>query len=39
VDTFLHLLAAAGAVDHNEAELAIALLDEVRAMTWRLPHP
>jgi len=30
VDTHLRLLAGAGAVE---------LFDQVRAMTWRLPHP
>jgi len=39
VDTFLHLLATAGAIDTPQAERAISLFDEVRAMTWRLLHP
>ena len=39
VDTHLCLLAAAGAIDHPQADRAIALFDQVRAMTWRLLHP
>jgi len=39
VDTFLHLLAEAGAVDARQAGTAIDLFDQVRAMTWRLLHP
>ena len=39
VDTHLRLLAGAGAIDKNQANAALALFDEVRAMTWRLLHP
>ena len=39
VDTFLQLLTRASAVDRAQAERALALFDEVRAMTWRLLHP
>ena len=39
VDTHLRLLAQAGAVDIPRAGCALRLLDEVRAMTWRLLHP
>jgi four helix bundle protein len=39
VDTHLRLLIGAGAVDVTRTEEAIALFDEVRAMTWRLLHP
>jgi four helix bundle protein len=39
VDTLLELLSRAGAVDRARAEQALALFDEVRAMTWRLLHP
>ena len=38
-DTHLRLLAAAGAIDIQQAGDALQLLDEVRAMTWRLLHP
>ena len=38
-DTHMQLLATAGAVDATLALNAIALFDEVRAMTWRLLHP
>ena len=38
-DTHLRLLVAAGAVDADRASAALQLLDEVRAMTWRLLHP
>ena len=39
VDSHLRLLVHAGAVDAACASAALRLLDEVRAMTWRLLHP
>jgi four helix bundle protein len=39
VDTHLRLLIEAGAVDTRRTEQALALFDEVRAMTWKLLHP
>ena len=39
VDTHLHLLAGANAIDDKRAAMAIRLFDEVRAITWRLLHP
>jgi four helix bundle protein len=39
VDTHLRLLVAAGAVEAGAARRALGLLDEVRAITWRLLHP
>ena len=39
VDSHLRLLAHAGAIDIVAAGDTIRLLDEVRAMTWRLLHP
>jgi len=39
VDSHLQLLVNAGAIDSTAARQAIALFDEVRAMTWRLLHP
>jgi len=39
VDTHLRLLVDAGAVNSPQADAALRLLDEVRAMTWRLLHP
>jgi four helix bundle protein len=39
VDSHLHLLAQAGAVEMSRAGTAIRLFDEVRAMTWRLLNP
>jgi four helix bundle protein len=39
VDTHLRLLVAVGAVDPAAARRALGLLDEVRAITWRLLHP
>ncbi len=38
-DAHLRLLVAARAVDPAAARRALNLLDEVRAMTWRLLHP
>ncbi len=38
-DTHLRLLAAAGAGDAASTAEALALLDRVRALTWRLLHP
>ena len=39
VDTHLRLLVGAGAVNSPQADSAIRLFDEVRALTWRLLHP
>ena len=39
VDTHLRLLIGAGAVNATRIGHALALFDEVRAMTWRLLHP
>jgi len=39
VDTHLRLLLGAGAVSGRRAESALALFDEVRAMTWRILNP
>jgi len=39
VECHLRLLVRAGTVDHEGAEIALRLFDEVRAMTWRLLHP
>ena len=39
VDSHLRLLAGAGAVDRTQANKALGIFDEVRAMTWRLLHP
>ena len=39
VDTHLRLLAGAHAIDLSQAETAIRLFDEVRAITWCLLHP
>ena len=39
VDTFLRLLAHAGAVDKAQTSVALELFDQVQAMTWRLLHP
>ena len=39
VDSHLRLLVHAGAVDAASASAVLQLLDEVRAMTWRLLHP
>ena len=38
VDSHLRLLIGADAVDESHTEQALALFDEVRAMTWRLLH-
>ncbi|MCU0303386.1 MAG: four helix bundle protein [Thermoanaerobaculales bacterium] len=38
VDSHLRLLAGAGAIDATRTQQALALFDEVRAMTWRLLH-
>lgn len=35
----LDLLAGAGAISRPAAEHVLALLDEVRAMLWRMTHP
>ena len=39
VDSHLRLLAHAGAIDGSSANRVLELLDEVRAITWRLLHP
>ena len=39
VDSHLKLPARAGVVNRVTAEKAILAFDQVRAMTWRLPHP
>jgi four helix bundle protein len=39
VDSHLRLLASAGAIDQTEADRALEILDQVRAMTWRLLNP
>ena len=39
VDSHLRLLAQAGAVNGSNAERALSIFDEVRAMTWRLLNP
>ena len=39
VDTHLRLLVGAGAIDASQADSAIRLFDEARAITWRLLHP
>ncbi len=39
VDTHLRLLVGAGAINSSQADSAIRLFDDVRAMTWRLLHP
>jgi four helix bundle protein len=38
-DTHLRVLLAAGAVDPVHTSRALRLLDDVRAMIWRLLHP
>jgi len=38
-DTHLRLLLEAKAVDARQAQAALDLLDQVRAMIWRLLHP
>ena len=39
VDTHLQLLVASGAVNCRQAEKALHLFDDVRAMTWKMLHP
>ncbi len=39
IDTHFRLLLGAGAIDVSQAESALQLFDDVRAMTWRLLHP
>jgi len=39
VDTFLRLLVNAGSINASQADDALDLFDQVRAMTWRLIHP
>jgi len=39
VDTHLRLLVGAGAIRIDQADSALRLFDDVRAMTWRLLHP
>jgi len=38
VHTHLRLLVGAGAINSSQADSAIRLFDDVRAMTWRLLH-
>ncbi len=38
-DTHIRLLVGAGAINSPQANSAIRLFDEVRAITWRLLHP
>ncbi len=39
VDSHLRLLLAVGALDIEQCEEVLQLLDRVRALTWRLIHP
>ncbi len=39
IDTDLHLLVGANAIDKARAVTALHLFDDVRAITWRLLHP
>jgi four helix bundle protein len=39
VDTHLRLLIGTGAIDASQADSALQLFDDVRAITWRLLHP
>ncbi len=39
VDTHLRLLLGTGAIEAPQAESALQLFDDVRAITWRLLHP
>ena len=39
VDTHLRLLLGTGAIDASQANSAIQLFDDVRAITWRILHP
>jgi four helix bundle protein len=39
VDIHLQLLVSAGGVEASAAEPALRLIDDVRAMIWRLIHP
>ena len=39
VDTHLRLLVGTGAINTDQADSALSLFDDVRAMTWRLLHP
>ncbi len=39
LEVHLELLVHAGAVDRSQAAEALGLLDEVRAMLWRMMHP
>ncbi len=39
VDTHLRLLVSAAAINEPQAEAALQLFDDVRALTWRLLHP
>jgi four helix bundle protein len=38
VDSHLQLLVGAGAVNASQADTALRLFDDVRAMTWKLLH-
>jgi len=39
IDSHLRLLVAAGAISGAQADHAMQVFDQVRAMTWRLLHP
>ena len=39
VDTHLRILSATSAINGSQADQALQLFDEVRAMTWRLLNP
>ena len=39
LEVHLQLLASAGAVNQQQADLVLHLLDDVRAMLWRMTHP
>jgi len=39
VDVHLRLLIGTGSIDASQADNALRLFDDVRAMTWRLLHP
>ena len=39
VDTHLRLLLGTCAIDASQADSALQLFDDVRAITWRLLHP
>ena len=39
VDSHLRLLVGTGSIESSQADEAFQLLDDVRAITWRLLHP